>query len=296
MNTNSNRQNGHNDLSLRMLGTGGPWVNPERFGPSNLVSIGDERLLFDSGRGANIRLAQAGESSSRISTIFLTHHHLDHISDLADIMITSWLQGRRQELVIYGPLGTQKIVTALLETVYAKDINWRSDGEPAWGGWKPVRAVDLVPGDEVETENWKVSCASVVHGHGLGFSPKFLEQWQCFGYRIESMGKIITLSGDTVDCDGIRKLACNADLLVQCCFASDAEVAGDPHLETVGKETLATASGAATIAEFCNVKHMAINHLRPKGQDRLEEIRNEIKAIYSGKLTVGEDLLMIPIS
>ena len=278
-----------------MLGTGGPWVNPERFGPSNIVSIGDERLLFDTGRGVNIRLMQAGENAGKLTTIFLTHHHLDHISDLGDIMITSWLNGRTTELVIYGPVGTKGIVMALLESVYAKDIKWRSDGEPAWGGWKPVRAVDLAPGDVVETENWTVRCASVVHGHGLGFSQEFLESWQCFGYRIETAGKVITLSGDTVDCDGIRSLAKDADLLVQCCFAGDAEVAGNEHLQTVGKETLATSSGAATIAQTSHVKHMAVNHFRPKSKERFAEIQVEIGVIYTGKLTIGEDLLLIPI-
>lgn len=283
-------------FSLRMLGTGGPWVNPERFGPSNLITVGDDRLLFDTGRGVNIRLVQAGEDPGKITAVFLTHHHLDHISDLGDVMITSWLRGRTEELVIYGPVGTKDIVSALLTSVYAKDIEWRSDGEPAWGGWKPVRAVDLAPGDVVETDNWRVSCETVVHGHGLDFSPEFLESWQCFGYRIEVGDKVIAISGDTVDCEGVRKLARNADLLVQCCFASGAEVAGNAHLETVGKLTLATAPMAATIATASNVSHMAVTHLRPKGEDRLKEIRDEIGAIYDGKLTIGEDLCLIPVA
>lgn len=282
-------------FSVRLLGTGGPWVNPDRYGPSNLVRLGDEHVLFDTGRGANIRLVQAGVNSGDILTIFLTHHHLDHISDLGDIMITSWLRGRTQELVVYGPRGTRSIVSALLDKVYAKDIGWRSMGEPAWGGWKAVRAVDLAPGDAVETENWTVRCEAVVHGHGLNFPPEFLQEWQCFGYRIEYQGRVLAISGDTVDCAGVRKLARDADLLIQSCFASDAEVEGNEHLEGVARHTLAVSSTAATIAKACNVRHMAITHLRPKDERRLDEMREEIGRIYAGKLTMGEDLKLLPV-
>lgn len=283
------------DVSVQLLGTGGPWVNPDRYGPSALVRIGEERLLFDTGRGANLRMAEAGVDSGQLSIIFLTHHHLDHISDLGDIMITSWLKGRTEELVIYGPAGTEAIVSALLTQVYAKDIEWRSDGEPAWGGWKPVRAVDLEPGATVATDDWVVRCESVVHGHGLGFTPEFLESWQCFGYRIEAKGKAVTISGDTIDCPGIRSLARDADLLVQCCFAGDAEVAGDEHLENVGRHTLAISSTAATIARESGARHMAITHLRPKSDERLREMEQEIGGIYSGRLTIGKDLLLLPV-
>lgn len=49
-------------ISVRPLGTGGPWVDGERFGPSTLISYNDERLLFDTGRGVGIRLVQSGRT------------------------------------------------------------------------------------------------------------------------------------------------------------------------------------------------------------------------------------------
>ncbi|MBJ3775619.1 MBL fold metallo-hydrolase [Acuticoccus mangrovi] len=283
-------------LSIRLLGTGGPWVNPKRYGPSALISVGEERLLFDTGRGVGIRLVEAGEDPGRLSMVFLTHHHLDHISDLGDIMITSWLRGRSKELVIYGPTGTAAIVDALLTKVYAKDIEWRSDGEPTWGGWQPVRAIDVGPGVVIDTGAWRVSCEEVVHGHALPFRPEFLETWRCLGYRFEAGGKVITLSGDTVDCEGVRRLAKGADVLVHCCFAGDAEVAHSKHLSEVGRHTLATASQVARVARDSGVGHLVLTHLRPKPPEMIEALRGEVRAIYDGEVTVGEDLHLVSLA
>ena len=46
------------DIKVTLLGTSNPNPVPDRFGPSTLVEAGNERLLFDCGRGATIRLWQ----------------------------------------------------------------------------------------------------------------------------------------------------------------------------------------------------------------------------------------------
>ena len=43
---------------VTLLGTGRPTPTPNRFGPSTLVEVGSQKLLFDAGRGVPIRLAQ----------------------------------------------------------------------------------------------------------------------------------------------------------------------------------------------------------------------------------------------
>ena len=46
------------DFKVTLLGTGVPFPAPDRFGAATLVEAGQERLLFDVGRGATIRLNQ----------------------------------------------------------------------------------------------------------------------------------------------------------------------------------------------------------------------------------------------
>jgi ribonuclease Z len=48
------------DFKVTLLGTGTPFPIPDRFGAATLVEAGKERLLFDVGRGATIRLNQIG--------------------------------------------------------------------------------------------------------------------------------------------------------------------------------------------------------------------------------------------
>ncbi|MEQ9643302.1 MAG: MBL fold metallo-hydrolase [Alphaproteobacteria bacterium] len=280
---------------VMVLGTGGPWVSADRFGPATLIRHGNERLLFDTGRGVGIRMVEAGEDPARVNPIFITHHHLDHISDLADVMITSWLRGRQDDLLIYGPAGTAEIVDTLITKVYAKDIEWRSVGEPIYGGWKPVRAIDIEPGDVIETGTWRVTCAYAVHGHGLDFSKAFKNRWKCLSYRFEAAGKIITVSGDTVDCGGLRRMAEGADILVQCCFAGAAEIGDSEHMRKVATFTLADAVQAARVATACGVGHLVLTHLRPKSAAELKALEAEVRAIYDGPLTIGRDMTAVAI-
>ncbi len=46
------------NFKVTLLGTGAPRPVMERFGPSILVEAGKEKLLFDCGRGATMRLYQ----------------------------------------------------------------------------------------------------------------------------------------------------------------------------------------------------------------------------------------------
>ena len=46
------------DFRVTLIGSGNPVPEADRFGPATLVEAGDQKLLFDAGRGATIRLWQ----------------------------------------------------------------------------------------------------------------------------------------------------------------------------------------------------------------------------------------------
>ena len=103
------------DLTVVLLGTGvGPPVNLQQYGASTLVAAGGERLLFDCGRGAMIRLKQAGVPLGSITRVFLTHLHSDHVLALPDLLLTGWAVGRRAvPLEVWGPAGTRAMMDHL---------------------------------------------------------------------------------------------------------------------------------------------------------------------------------------
>ncbi|HEY2187658.1 MAG TPA: MBL fold metallo-hydrolase [Caldimonas sp.] len=91
------------DITVTLLGTGTPTPAMNRFGPSILVEAGGRKFLFDAGRGATQRLAQAKVPWQRVDGIFLTHLHSDHVVGFADLWPTGWLVGQRDRpLRVWG--------------------------------------------------------------------------------------------------------------------------------------------------------------------------------------------------
>jgi ribonuclease Z len=68
------------NLRVILLGTGGgPGPNAQRFGISTLVVAGTEKLMFDCGRAATIRMSQLGMRIGDVTKLFVTHLHSDHV-------------------------------------------------------------------------------------------------------------------------------------------------------------------------------------------------------------------------
>ena len=106
--------------------TSRPVVNTRRYGPSILVDAKGEKLLFDCGRAATVRLAEAGVGVKDIDKIFLTHLHSDHILSVPDILLVGWTQQRMTPLRVWGPEGTRDMMDNMLKT-FAFDIHIRRD-------------------------------------------------------------------------------------------------------------------------------------------------------------------------
>lgn len=276
--------------SLTLLGTGGPRLDPTRRSTALLLRTGEEEVLIDAGRGAIHGLAQAGAAFPKLSRIVLTHHHFDHIGDLYDVMLTTWLEGRKDRLLVEGPPDTQRLVEALLTQVYDKDHAWRGLGEPAFGGWAPVEARDIAVGQAIEGRGWRATAEEVSHGHGLPTLPQsFLRRWICYGWRFEVAGKVVVFSGDTVDCPGIRKLAQGADLLVMCCWAAAAQLTTE-HLRKLAQHTLACGDTVGRIAAECGVGQLVLTHHRPnQPQAMLDVLAAEVARDYAGPVAIARD-------
>ena len=90
-------------LEAFVLGTGGMMPLPRRFLTSVLVRRDGDLMLFDCGEGTQVALRKLNLKWKKISTIFISHTHADHITGLPGILMLSSQVDRDEPLVIYGP-------------------------------------------------------------------------------------------------------------------------------------------------------------------------------------------------
>ena len=99
---------------VTLLGSGVPDPQPDRFSASTLVEAGDQKLIFDVGRGATIRLYQLRVPLSKIDVVFFTHYHSDHTIGMPDLLLTGWLPPafahRTQPMHVVGPIGAKALM------------------------------------------------------------------------------------------------------------------------------------------------------------------------------------------
>ncbi|MEM5532714.1 MULTISPECIES: MBL fold metallo-hydrolase [Pseudoalteromonas] len=96
------------DVSLQILGSGGPELDDGRASTSYLIWHEDKaRVLVDVGSGASIGFDKAGAKFSDVDAILLSHLHTDHAGDLPSFIKGSYFTSRDKVLAIFGPQGNR---------------------------------------------------------------------------------------------------------------------------------------------------------------------------------------------
>lgn len=271
-------------LKVTLLGTGNPRPSMERFGPSILVEAGQEKLLFDCGRGALQRLYQV--KVERIDGLFLTHLHSDHIVGIPDLWLTSWVMGRQVPLRVWGPVGTRRMMSRL-EEAYSFDIHMRRDVDehmPPHG--VEIQAKDIHQGVVYQNGDLKVTAFEVDHG--------LLKP--AFGYRIDYAGHSVVLYGDTRYSENLIRFAQGTDVLIhevldpEAYSKLDNSYTPEMRARVLAHHTLPDEAGKV----FTKVapKLAVYSHIVPPN---VPDLVAQTRKTYSGPLEVGEDLMSIEI-
>ncbi len=234
--------------------------HPDRAGPSTLVQVGQQRFLFDCGRGVLMRAAAAGFGAQNISALFLTHLHSDHTTDFNDVINTRWVMSPGPNpLRVFGPVGSRQFSDRTLATLET-DIGYRIAHHEDLTA-PPVETRELEPGAVLEEEGACILAMPTDH------SPVH----PTLGFRIEAEGKVVAIAGDTVPCDGLDAICQDADIYVQTVIRSDLiSQAPAPRMRDVIDYHSDVAQAGQT-ATRCNVGHLVLNHFVRRPCPRGEE-------------------------
>jgi len=274
-------------LKVILLGTGlGPPVNLQQYGPSTLVEAGGQRFLFDCGRGATLRLVQAGVPIGSITRVFLTHLHSDHVVQLPDLLLTGWAGGRRVvPLTVWGPVGTRAMMDHL-QQAFDFDIHTRRDVDEHF----PAAGITVVSHD--------IMADSVVFTEGGVTVTAFLVDHgpvrPAFGYRVDYRGRSVVLSGDTRVSENLVRHAQGTDVLVH--EVIDPQALRDRPDRPSAAVVDAIIAHHTTPQQAGEVFHRVAPRLAVYSHaPNTERVLAQTRTVYAGPLQGAEDLLTILI-
>ena len=267
-------------LAVILLGTGYPRPDANHAGPATAIVAGDKWFLVDAGRGTTMRVAGTELKYENLRGVFITHLHSDHTAGLPDVFITSWQFGRKTTpLPLYGPSGTKKLSDAMLR-FFAYDIHIRRDvieKHPAAGA--TIRTHVVREGVVYDDGDVRVTAFAVDHAP---VKP-------AFGYRFDSGGRSIVVSGDTRPNANLIRFAKGADVLVQEAYLPEHfDKVDNPAVAARLKAYHTSVEEAGEIATAAGVKTLVLTHLIPAGVEKT--FAERAAKTFRGKIVVGDDL------
>ncbi|MFN7584582.1 MAG: MBL fold metallo-hydrolase [Bacteroidota bacterium] len=278
-------QNHAGGTKLVMLGTGTPFADPDRSGPSLAVIVNETAYIVDCGPGVVRRAAAVAQKRQlpalkpdRLTRLFITHLHSDHTAGYSDFIFTPAVLDRNQPLQVIGPPGIRRM-TKLLMKAYSEDMEIRIKGLEMGNadGYK-VEVKEITKGEVYRDENCVVEAFEVKHGN-----------WRhALGYRFTTKDKVIVVSGDCTYSESLIAMARGCDILVHEVFSEAGLQKREDRWQRY-HSTFHTSSGQlARIAQEVKPGLLVLTHQLTFGSS-LESLLEEIGRTYVGKVVNGVD-------
>lgn len=293
-------------LRLTFLGTASSRPTVSRNVSSIAIQREGRSYLFDCGEGTQRQMMRYGVGFG-VEAIFITHLHADHYLGVTGLLRTLSLQGRTEEIVLWGPPGSHGTLRRLAEL----------------GGDRftfPVKFRELPPGESVDYEGFRFQAFKTEHTpESVGFAlveesrlgrfdvERALElgvpEGPLFGrlHRGETVrlpdgrrvgpeevvgparpGRKVVYTGDTRPCEATVEAARSADLLVH-------EATFDERERARAVDTgHTTALQAAEVAAAAGARRLILTHLSARYSERPRDLLREARRAFE-RVRVARD-------
>jgi ribonuclease Z len=265
-------------LRVVLAGSSGPLPVRDRAKPCVAVLAQGQLYLVDVGPESteNLMLWRLPVAAAR--AVFLTHLHSDHIGEVGEFNLQSWVAGRSRPLALVGPKGVERVARGF-NLAYEDDHRFRRAHHKhgdfrfsiAAGRIEP-RAVRIAAGGKpakaVAWTDGALSVTAIVVAHEP-VSP-------ALAYRFDYKGRSVVVSGDTRKWQPLAEASRGADVLLHEAqhdgmtrqMAQALASAGNARMSSLITDTLsyhATPLEAAEIARAAGVKRLVLYHLTQAG-------------------------------
>jgi len=194
---------------ITFLGTGSAIPTTKRNHIGVLISYRDENLLFDCGEGIQRQFRIAKLNPGKVSKIFISHWHGDHILGLPGLLQTFDLNGRNGELIIYGPVGSKKKFKELI----AHHLKFYWDISRKNGNKFNIKIEEVSEGVILMKKDFRIEAINTDHGcRGLTYSFMINERKRLDSTMVKKLkipngpllgelatGKKVKISGKVID-------------------------------------------------------------------------------------------------
>jgi ribonuclease Z len=293
-------------LRVLLCGTSSPIPSPRRAEACTAVFAGGRMWIVDTGPGSWRTLALRRIRGEAIAAVLYTHLHSDHIGELGEFNLQTWVAGRPGPLRVYGPDGVAGLVHGFAEA-YAADTRFRVAHHGA-ALLPPDRAAMVAMPVRVDgTGETRVldEDGVVVTAFAVAHDPVR----PAFGYRFEYGGRSVVVSGDTAPSSNLVAQARGADVLVHEAQANAVvRIMADAARE-VGESRVAKILGdipsyhtdpadAAREAVAAGVRLLVLTHFTPPPDNVLlaRIFRRDLGGVPPRGVVLGEDgtLVVLP--
>jgi ribonuclease Z len=285
-------------LSVTFLGTGAACPTIERNVSGLAVQREGETMLFDCGEGTQRQMMRYGVGFT-FAEVFFTHFHADHMLGIIGLLRTMGLQDRTAPVMLYGPAGAERILTAAMhlgvernkfpvavqevrpgdclhraeydivvfETDHRADtVGYALAEHTRLGRFHPERARELgIPEGPLWGELHRGRPVRLADGRVVG--PEDL-------VGPPRQGRTVVYSGDTRPHLALIEAARGADLLIH-----EATFGGD-EAERAVETGHSTAAEAARVAVEAGVRRLVLTHISPRYTRDAPELLAEARAVF----------------
>ncbi len=279
---------------------------------STLVEIEDKAFLIDAGRGALDQISKLGGGHfAKLDHVYLTHLHGDHNIGLPDLWLSPIRMpegGRSVPLQVFGPAGTADMAGHI-----AAAFNYSLFYNGNLSGASTLIGKDIQQGVAYDADGITITAFDVDHSPGTA-APEDQINYPALGYRDDSAGRSVAISGDTRFSENLISYSQGVDVLIHEVGGAGGGggmgAAGMGGAGMGGAGMAAAGMGAAgmgaagrgnhhtSIAEageiFNRVQpRLAVYSHFPRGNDQglIDQTRN----VYDGPLLVGTEMTVITI-